>query len=405
MTPSNSHMSQARHSVSLMAIVHSFWVGCLSWLLSVFLYSPRLTLFLGAGIGTTRRDDLLIQCLDPLARNLNEPILAYRIVQPLLANVLGWCGDRRDLAALLGSPGIAYFALILTLACCHWALRQRFSSAVSLLTTLALATTMVTQWTNTAWGHPDSLTLLPIALILISRHPLLVMVCVFIGALNDERLVLALPFLALWWWPEAQSWKESVSKCLVSVVAAGLGLGIVFVLRLALTHGWIGPGIAEAYSSGGLFSGPFSRLWQPGDWPSLAVMVLLGFRWLWLVPLLAISLLWRHRGSWRIAFYAISLLSAGIATFTVADVSRSFAFLFPAVLVALQILREGGWSDRHLSVWIAWLLGLNILTPAAKVFGVPSAWWKNPIEWASPYLPLPVNLWQWLRSPNGAVTW
>lgn len=152
------------NSSQAMVVIRSFFVGCLSWLLSVFLYSPRLTLFLGAGSGSTRRDDLLTQCVDPLARNLNAPILAYRIVQPLLAHSLGWCGDRRDLAALLGSPGIAYLALILTLACCHWALRQRFSSAVSLLATLALATTMVTQWTNTAWGHPDSLTMLPIAL-------------------------------------------------------------------------------------------------------------------------------------------------------------------------------------------------------------------------------------------------
>ena len=121
----------------------------------------------------------------PLTRQLNEPILGYRIVQPFLANVLGWCGDRRELLGLLGSPGLAYLALIFTLACCHLALRRRFSSAVSLLATLALATTMVTQWTNTSWGHPDSLSLLPIALLLLSRHPVLVMGGVFIGALND----------------------------------------------------------------------------------------------------------------------------------------------------------------------------------------------------------------------------
>jgi hypothetical protein len=388
-----------------MVVIRSFFVGCLSWLLSVFLYSPRLTLFLGAGSGSTRRDDLLTQCVDPLARNLNEPILAYRIVQPLLAHALGWCGDRRDLAALLGSPGIAYLALILTLACCHWALRQRFSSAVSLLTTLALATTMVTQWTNTAWGHPDSLTLLPIALMLISRHPLLVTACVFIGFLNDERLVLAIPFLVLWWWPEAESWKKSLSKFLAPGLAVCLGLGFVLLVRVVLAQGLIGPGIDDAYRSGGLFSGPFSRIWQPNEWPGLAVMVLLGFRWLWLIPLFAVSFLWRQRGAFRILIYALSLSAASLSTFTVADVSRSFAFVFPCIIVGLQILKENGWSDRRLSNWLAWCLGLNILTPAAKVFGLPQQWWRNPLSWASPYLPLPINVWQWLRSPNGAATW
>lgn len=382
-----------------MSFLRSVLVGCLSWLLSIGLYSPRLTLFLAAGSGSTRRDDLLTQCLDPLARNLNEPILAYRIVQPLLAHALGWCGDRRDLLALLGSPGIAYIALILTLVCCHWALRQRFNAAVSLLATLALATTMFTQWTNTEWGHPDSLSLLPIALLLISRNPMLVAACVFIGALNDERLVLAIPFLALWWWPASQSLKQTVSKLWPTGIAILLGLGFVLLVRAALAEGWIGLGILDAYQGGGLFTGPLSRIWQPTQWAGLAVMVFLGFRWLWLIPLLVISLLLRHRGSLRIAFYSLSIIAAGLATFTVADVSRSFAFLFPSVFVGLQILQENGWSDRSLSRWLAWCLGLNVLTPAAKVFSLTDQWWS------SPYLPLPINLWQWLKSPNGAATW
>lgn len=388
-----------------MLIIRSLLVGALSWLFSLLLYSPRLTLFLGAGSGSTRRDDLLTQCLEPLARNLNEPILAYRIVQPLLAKALGWCGDRRELLALLGSPGIAYLALILTLACCHWAIRQRFSSAVSILTTMALATTMVTQWSNVYWGHPDSLSLLPIALLLISRHPLLVIACVSVGVLNDERLLLAIPFLALWWWPASLSWRQFLRLLFPQVVAVFLGLAIALLLRIALAQGWIGPGIENAYSSGGLFSGPFSRLVQPSSWPSLAVMVFLGFRWLWLIPLLALSSLWRQSPSMRVGLYACSLLVGSLATFTVADVSRSFAFVFPCVLVALQILQEQGWSDSRLSRWLTWCLGLNVLTPAATVFGVPPQWWKDPISWAVPYLPLPLNLWQWLRSPNGAASW
>ena len=73
-------------------VIHSIFIGITSWLLSIFLYSPRLTLFLGLDSGQTRRDDLLIQCLDPLARALSEPMLQFRIVQPIIANSLGLCG-------------------------------------------------------------------------------------------------------------------------------------------------------------------------------------------------------------------------------------------------------------------------------------------------------------------------
>ena len=142
--------------------MNSLIIGFISWIFSIFLYSPRLTLFLGQGSGITRRDDLLAQCINPLTRTLNEPVLAYRIIQPSIAKALGWCGERREILALMGSPGIAYFALILTLAIFHFSLRKRFSNNLSLLVTFSLATTQLTQWVNTHWGHPDSLSFLPI---------------------------------------------------------------------------------------------------------------------------------------------------------------------------------------------------------------------------------------------------
>ena len=174
----------------LISMMNSVKIGLLSWLLSLLLYSPRLTLFLGETSGTTRRDDLLAQCLDPFTRSLNEPILAYRVVQPFIAHSFGWCGARRDVLALLGSPGIAYLALIITLSFVYSALESRFNSRLALLTTFGLATTQLTQWVNTHWGHPDSLTLLPISLLLCSRNPLWVMLSILIGYLNDERILL-----------------------------------------------------------------------------------------------------------------------------------------------------------------------------------------------------------------------
>ena len=66
-------------------MIKSITIGFFSWLFSIFLFSPRLTLFLGEDSGTTRRDDILAQCIDPFTKNLKEPILSYRIIQPSIA--------------------------------------------------------------------------------------------------------------------------------------------------------------------------------------------------------------------------------------------------------------------------------------------------------------------------------
>ena len=392
-------------------VLRSLWWGTLAWLFSLVLYSPRLTLFLAEGAGDTRRDDLLLQCADPLSRQLWEPLLAYRVVQPLLANVLGWCGGRRDIQALLGSPGIAYVAMALTLVCIHWAISRRFSQSTTLLVTFAIATTHVTQWTNTLWGHPDSLTLLPIAILLCNRHSLVVFGATLIGATNDERFVLALPFLALWWWSDDVSVAHFLRQSSRDAIAVLFGLSATLLLRFALTQGWIGPGIIDPYRGGGsLFTFFLSRLFMPAEWPGLLLMILLGFRWLWFLPLLAWWSLTARERSIRDGVFLLALPLVVISTVTSADISRNCAFLFPAILVSMELLlRQRHWSVQRLNRWTAWALGLNVLTPAAMVFGLPVNWWAtSPLEWkdwATLYLPLPLNLWQWFRVPAGASSW
>ncbi len=214
--------------------MNSIIIGFISWVFSILLFSPRLTLFLGEGSGTTRRDVILAQCIDPFAKNLKEPILAYRIIQPSIAKALGWCGERREILALMGSPGIAYIALILTLIILNFALKKRFSNSLSLLATFGLATTHLTQWVNTHWGHPDSLTFLPISLLMISRHPILIIIGTSIGCLNDERIILSLPFILLWWWPKKESFKESLKNLLPIIFYSFIGISIAIFIKISL---------------------------------------------------------------------------------------------------------------------------------------------------------------------------
>ena len=255
--------------------MNSIIIGFLSWLFSIFLFSPRLTLFLGEGSGTTRRDDILAQCIDPFTKNLKEPILAYRIIQPSIAKALGWCGERREILALMGSPGIAYIALILTLIIFHFSLKKRFGNSLSLLATFAIATTQLTQWVNTHWGHPDSLTFLPISLLMISRQPILIIIATSIGCINDERLILSLPFILLWWWPKNETWQRSLKNLFPIIFSCFIGIAIAFVIKISIQQGLIGQGIFEPYDANA-FKGYF-RILNPSNWFSLLVVV---FFWL-----------------------------------------------------------------------------------------------------------------------------
>ena len=389
-------------------MIKSIIIGFSSWLFSFFLFSPRLTLFLGKGSGTTRRDDLLAQCIDPFTRNLIEPILAYRVIQPSIAKALGWCGERREILALMGSPGIAYIALILTLILFHFSLRQKFSQNISLLTTFALATTQVTQWVNTHWGHPDSLTFLPISLLLLSRQPVLIIIATSIGCLNDERFIFALPFIFLWWWPIKESWKKNLKNLSPIIFASLTGIFIFIAIRIALQQGLIGPGIFFKYQEDA-FDGlnSYGRIFDPANWLGLIVMAFLGFRWLWIIPFLALISLFKERLSMRSFFFISSTLIAILSTFGVSDVSRSCSFFFPMIPVAIEILKDQSyWQESKFKFFLSFIIGLNVLTPGLKVYGIPPNWWAvNPLDWAIPALPLPLNLWQWFNSPNGAITW
>ena len=391
--------------------LHCFFVGLISWLLSFFLYSPRFILFLGKDSGTTRRDNLLLQCIDPFTRHLigvERHQLYTRILQPSIANLLGWCGERRDFLALLGSPGIAYSALIFTLSFVYCALRKYFCKGLSIAGTFAISTSMVTQWTNTHWGHPDSLTFLPISILLLKRNYFFIVFCTFIGSFNDERFILSIPFLLLWWHitDQKEGQKLNLYK---SIFAFGIGILILFLFKFALINGYIGPGIEKEHS---LFISLLNDYFlpivlNPSKWPQFIFLIFLGFRWLWILPLVALTICVRHKKI--IIFYSllIPILLSSLVIAINADIGRSISFCYPLIPVSMLIIKDiGKWSNEKLIYFLNFILMFNILTPAAKVFYVPPNWWKtNPLEWSSPALPLPLNIWRWLTSPNGAQTW
>ena len=234
------------------------------------------------------------------------------------------------------------------------------------------------------------------------------MFCTFVGSLNDERFILSIPFLLLWWHLTDQ--REGIKFNLYkSTFAFGAGISILFLFKLALINGFIGPGIVKEQS---LFNSLlndyfFPVVLNPSKWLQYAFLVFLGFRWLWILPLVALIICIRNKNI--LIFYSlfISILLSSLVIMINADVSRSISFCYPMIPISMLIIKDiGKWSNKKLIYFLNLILLFNILSPAAKVYNIPPDWWKtNPLEWSSPALPLPFNLWRWFTSPNGASTW
>jgi hypothetical protein len=276
---------------------------------------------------------------------------------------------------------------------------------------------MFTQWTNLYWGHPDSLSFLAIAILMCTKRVEVSALASFIGALNDERFLLALPFIALWWWPQTFSVRQAFRAWNSQFWGIGIGLLCWFILRIALTQGWIGDPISDPYVGDYVGSEPLRRLLNPKEWPSLVVMVFLGYRWLWVTPALAIYVGFSSKGGFdlRIACYALAIAVGIVACFSMADISRSLAFVFPIVLIGvLDIVKSPLSSQNGVKKLLLLLLAANVVTPAAIVFAGPGSYWLNPLsswlgyreviaDWQNqPILPLPLNLWQFFSLPQGA---
>jgi len=267
---------------------------------------------------------------------------------------------------------------------------------------------MVTQWTNTHWGHPDSLTFLPISILLLKKNPLIIVFCTFIGSLNDERFILSIPFLLLWWHltDQKEGRNFNLNKAIFSF---SVGILILFLFKLALITGYIGPGIEKEHS---LFISLLNDFFlpivlNPSRWPQFIFLVFLGFRFLWLLPLVALIICIRNKKLFIFYSLFISILLSTIVIMINADIGRSISFCYPLIPISMLIIKDiGKWSNDKLIYFLNIILLFNILSPAAKVYYVPADWWKtNPLEWLTPALPLPLNLWRWFTSPNGAPTW
>lgn len=340
---------------------NSLQAGAAIWALSLFVASPPFSSWSWTNLNTTRAADFLRQCANPMTRNLVEPILAYRISTPLLA----W---------LLHLPAIASLALpylfsLGALVVIHRAMSLRTEPRLASAMTIATACSSTFRYSHGCLGLADSLTHLGSAVALIGNAPTAA-VAVLVSCCNDERSVLALPFIALWRCQKSEplEWRSSRSWLALGTATLPLVTGLVVALgiRHALSAGWIGSGISTppVYHAMEETVREF-RPWL-GSWGVWLANLLNGPGWLWLFILPpCFSSRWRP-GPFPAVILGTAFALVCASTLIVADVARSIGFSFPAALLGCIWMcdREPKTTSR-----LAVLVGaLQLATPALWIY-------------------------------------
>lgn len=327
-------------------------VGFVTWLFSFFLYCiPLWMIVLGEHHQTHRLEDFAKLCANPLTRDLVEPILAYRLTTPSLAWLLGLRGESGIL--------IQYLAIPAMLACIFHSIRHRINLNSALWITLGVSITYTVIWPNVHPGFPDSVTHLAAAILLLTKHPLAIISLTTLGTLNDERFVMAIPFLVLWH-SNLVTTQQTFTSAIRLSTSFLVGLVFTFAVRSGIKYGYIGPQFEtpQVYADFWSFTQNFTLYF---------INVFMGWRLLWLIPLCyVISKADKEKKLVKLTF-SLGILLVIAAPYFVADVSRSVGFAFPALLFGIWRLSKHQLTLLHVPLKV--IILLMICTPCFYIMG------------------------------------
>jgi len=359
----------------------SLLVGVIAALLAVFVSFPGTILY--HPLFGSRISDTLKLSHDLFARDLEEDILAYRIVVPLLS---GWTGTNRPWLLVIV---FQWATIVLALAVSFLAIVRKVGKdgvRYAWPLTLALGLSFFTFWSYYGSGSFDAVTQLTLALALLISRSWTLAPLAFVGTLNDERFLIAAPFIVLWHAREA-GLRELLRSSWPRIVALLLALGAVAFFRHGLT--------SEPWGKPMLLPKVYQLIWQdvilglkpfgthsrPTGWLVFLVNVFMSFRWLWwvviaflLTPLPNVSRTFKF-------LFAGALVAALLSTAAVMDVARSVGFLFPAILLAAVHWIPANAIRAARQLW--WILLFLIVTPVFCINGnLPAFWLPLPLEGA-----------------------
>jgi hypothetical protein len=250
--------------------------------------------------------------------------------------------------------------------------------------TLALALSFFTFWSYYGSGSFDAVTQLMLALSLLISGPWPLVLFTLVGTLNDERFLIAAPFIVLWH-AQGAGLRELVRSSKPQIAGLLFGLAAVLFVRHGLSNGrWGAPILLpkvyqQIWQDVILGLKPFGTHSRTTGWLVFLVNVFMAFRWLWwvvivflLTPLPNVSRTFKF-------LFAGALVAGVLSTAAVMDVARSVGFLFPAILLAAVHWIPANPIRAARQLW--WILLFLIVTPVFCINGnLPAFWLPLPLE-------------------------
>jgi hypothetical protein len=332
-------------------------------LFSLLLYAPALW------IPPPKRFSEMYEPLvqNPWRTDANaEPQVRHRLLGPVIAHYLGLRGLWSTLPHLLAITGFLTAAQLL--------LRRHFDGPTSFKLLLLIGTTQAVITSQTWMGYQDSIGHFAVALCLLTNRAWLAALFLFVGMLADERTAAAVPLLVCWQFIFApdRRWTRAIAHGLAGVVATAAWYAYLKWVQSS----FVPPEALAGLDWRNMLSTEYYRRFLndiPLGWFET-------LRAAWLLPILVVGLWWREGRWWNIIiFLGAVLLCLGQAGL-VGDISRSAAFVWPAVIIAARALATH--DAARLSIYVNAAVLINIFTPCYQVLAESKffLYWPLPLS-------------------------
>ena len=296
----------------------------------------------------------------------------FRILMPLMGHVLGL-----DFFGCLILQHIFGYLFIFCVGLLGYRITEDRLSAIFLMFSFSLVYVGHSFFYNlNIWfDGPGYLLLLVAMLFRGGWGPAL---CVYLAGFSDERTISAFPILFLWHQLDGKCLREFSWKSLFSfgpgVLGCLIGLFLHAGTRLIMME-WYGFSLPLGEGAGvGL--GKIRAYYMMSPFAIASPLEAL-----WLVPGLAIVLLVVYKRHALLLSYIAAIAGVILVGFTVYDVTKSIAYAFPAVFVALKIMKNLD-ANFCFRVFLFRMALFCLLVPSCYLVGP-----RGHLGWMTPMFP------------------
>ena len=313
---------------------------------------------------------LQIENLQLFWQTRNATNAIFRITVPLIAKLMGL--DVFGAYIIQFVSGILIFALSALIV-----ERETKNRTTAFLITLLIGFIYagIAAFVETR-SYYDSVAFLFLLIAMWFRSPFIIGPSILLAAFTDERAVIAAGFVFIWWALHNPSERKGIKPFInVRSLAVLIAIFLYFAARLILmqTYGLISFNEARA---------EFQVFNQINNAP---MGIWTGLEGGWIIILIALgTLLFKKRVLLLFLFLAV-IFAQVIGALAVVDITRSMAYLLPALFVAIAILQKETNDDFQTIYLVSAIISLSWLTYYA---GGKSSIWL--------FYPLPIQIIRWV---------